>query len=106
MKLESEPVILRKLIASEGKIIVSKETKIDEETGEEVPVVKSKKVYLGKYDSEDNYITIDLYKEKNGRCYDSFWDRHGVVGECSVIAISFTELIERLLEARVKVYIG
>ncbi len=63
MKLESEPVILRKLIASEGKIIVSKETKIDEETGEEVPVVKSKKVYLGKYDSEDNYIEVDESEE-------------------------------------------
>lgn len=63
MKLESEPVILRKLIASEGKIIISKETKIDEETGKEVPVVKSKEIYLGKYDSEENYIEIDEVEE-------------------------------------------
>lgn len=63
MKLESEPVILRKLIASEGKIIVSKEMKINEETGEEEPVVKSKEIYLGKYDSEENYIEIDEVEE-------------------------------------------
>lgn len=59
MKLESEQVTLRKLIASEGKIIISRETQIDEETGEEKPILKSKKVYLGKYDSEENYIEID-----------------------------------------------
>ncbi len=62
----------------------------------------SSKWYIICKDSEDNYITIDLYKEKNGRCYDSFWDRHGVVGECSVIAISFTELIERLFRSKGK----
>lgn len=59
MKLESEQVTLRKLIASEGKIIISRETQIDEETGEEKPILKSKEVYLGKYDSEENYIEID-----------------------------------------------
>lgn len=59
MKLEEEKVTLRKLTASEGKIIISKETQINEETGEEEPVVRSKEVYLGKYDSEDNYIEID-----------------------------------------------
>lgn len=63
MKLESEQVTLRKLTASEGKIIVSKEMKIDEETGEEKPVVKSKEIYLGKYDSEDNYVEIDESEE-------------------------------------------
>jgi len=62
----------------------------------------SSKWYIICKDSEDNYITIDLCKEKNGRCYDSFWDRHGVVGECSVIAISFTELIERLFRSKGK----
>ncbi len=62
----------------------------------------SSKWYIICKDSEDNYITIDLCKEKNGKCYDSFWDRHGVVGECSVIAISFTELIERLFRSKGK----
>lgn len=49
---------LRPLIAKEGKIIISKETTIDVD-GREVPVVKSKEIYLGKEDSEDNYIEID-----------------------------------------------
>lgn len=63
MKLEEEQVTLRKLTASEGKIIISKEMQKDEETGEERPVIKSKKVYLGKYDSEENYIEVDESEE-------------------------------------------
>lgn len=47
-------------------------------------------------DTECNYITIDLSKERIGRCYDSFWDRHGVVGECTIVATTFTELISQL----------
>ncbi|MDE5778881.1 MAG: SMI1/KNR4 family protein [Lachnospiraceae bacterium] len=47
-------------------------------------------------DAESNYITIDLAMKRLGRCYDSFWDRHGVVGECTIIAKSFTELLLRL----------
>lgn len=49
---------------------------------------------------ESNYITIDLQKDRLGRCYDSFWDRHGVVGECAIIAESFTELISNLFNSR------
>ena len=56
----------------------------------------SSKWYIICKDSEDNYITIDLCKEKNGRCYDSFWDRHGVVGECSVIEISLGDAYDEL----------
>ncbi len=59
MKVEEEQVTLRKLTASEGKVIISKKTQINEEIGEEEPVVKSKEIYLGKYDSEENYIEID-----------------------------------------------
>lgn len=53
------------------------------------------KNFQGK-DIKNNYITIDLEKERLGRCYDSFWDRHGVVGECAVIAQTFTELVSQL----------
>lgn len=49
--------------------------------------------------SGDQYVTIDLHPERLGRCYDSFWDRHGVAGECAIVATSFTELLERLFEA-------
>jgi hypothetical protein len=42
------------------------------------------------------YITIDLAKERLGVCYDSFWDRHGVVGAQPIIANSFMELLQAL----------
>lgn len=44
------------------------------------------------------YISIDLNKQRLGKCYDSYYDRYGVVGECPVIALSFTELLTRLVE--------
>ena len=62
----------------------------------------SSKWYIICKDIDYNYITIVLCKEYIGRCYDSFWVRHGVVGECSVIAISFTELVERLFRSKGK----
>lgn len=64
MKLEKEQVTLRTLIAEEGKVIISKETTINEETGEKNPVTKAKKIYLGKNDSEENYTEIDESEEK------------------------------------------
>lgn len=55
--------------------------------------------YIIAHDDNSQYITIDLTKNKSGKCYDSFWDRHGVVGEQAVIAKSFTELLERLYQS-------
>lgn len=52
--------------------------------------------------SAEQYVTIDLHPKRLGRCYDSFWDRHGVPGECAIVATSFTELLEGLLRARGK----
>jgi len=43
-------------------------------------------------------ISIDCSPARIGRCYDSFWDRHGVVGECLIVALSFTELLQRLFD--------
>lgn len=48
-------------------------------------------------DRNGNYITIDMNIERLGRCYDSFWDRHGVVGECAIVAMNFTDLLMNLL---------
>lgn len=62
----------------------------------------SSKWYIICKDSNQDCITIDLSKERNGRCYDSFWDRHGVVGECSIVANSFTDLVINLLNAKGK----
>lgn len=44
------------------------------------------------------YITTDLNCNRLGKCYDSFWDNHGLVGECPVIAFSFTDLLNNLIE--------
>lgn len=62
MELQETNVKLRKLTAEEGKIIVSKEMQKDED-GNDVPVVKSKEIYLGKEDSEDNYIEVEEGEE-------------------------------------------
>jgi len=53
--------------------------------------------YIIANDGNGDYLTIDLNCKRLGKCYDSFWDRHGVVGECAVIGLSFAELIERLV---------
>ena len=58
--------------------------------------ISSEWYIIGK-DLEDNYISIDLGQKRLGRCYDSFWDRHGVVGECAIIANSFTDLLWNLM---------
>lgn len=55
MILEEKQVTLRKLVASEGKILVSK-TK-DEETGE--PTVKAKEIYLANGSSGDDFEEIN-----------------------------------------------
>lgn len=62
MRLEEKQVTLRKLVAAEGKVIVSK-TK-DEETG--IPTVISKEIYLAVGANEDDFEEVDekLYKEE------------------------------------------
>ena len=62
MELQETDVKLRKLTADEGKIIISKETQKDE-NGIEVPIVQAKEIYLGKEDSEDNYIEVEESEE-------------------------------------------
>ncbi|MFX3633285.1 MAG: SMI1/KNR4 family protein [Candidatus Pristimantibacillus sp.] len=54
--------------------------------------------YIVAKDNEGEFVTIDLAAGRFGRCYDSFYDRHGVVGESQIIALSFTELLERLFQ--------
>lgn len=53
MEVQEKQVILRKLTASEGKILVSKS--LDEEGK---PVVKAKEIYLAVGDTKDNYEEI------------------------------------------------
>jgi hypothetical protein len=50
--------------------------------------------------NSEQHITVDLGKERIGKCYDSFWDRHALRGHTPIIALSFTELLERLVVSR------
>lgn len=64
MKKVENQVVLRQLVADEGKIIISRQLN---EFGN--PVVVSKHIYLGKEDLEDNYLEIneeDLTLNKEG----------------------------------------
>lgn len=47
----------------------------------------------------NEYLSIDLHPDRLGLCYDSFLEVHGVPGSCAVVAKSFTDLLERLLDA-------
>lgn len=47
------------LKAEENKIIISKSTYFDEELGQEVPEIKSEQIFLGIYDSPENYYEIE-----------------------------------------------
>ncbi|WP_442869035.1 SMI1/KNR4 family protein [Bacillus sp. BP-3] len=51
---------------------------------------------------QEEYVTIDLHQNRLGKCYDSFFDRHGVVGESQIIATSFIDLLERLIHYKGK----
>jgi hypothetical protein len=46
-----------------------------------------------------DYITIDCHPDRAGICYDSFWETHAVPGHSAIIALSFTELMMRLIES-------
>jgi antitoxin YokJ len=47
-----------------------------------------------------DYVSIDFSLRRLGRCYDSFHETHAIAGSCPVIALSFTDLLERLLANR------
>ncbi|RQV56757.1 SMI1/KNR4 family protein [Burkholderia cenocepacia] len=46
-----------------------------------------------------DYITIDTSKKRNGGCYDSNFEIHGVAGSCPIIALSFSELLCELYKS-------
>lgn len=47
---------------------------------------------------DSNYIVIDLSRERLGRCYKAFWDSYPSRGEMPVVAMTFSELLNRLIE--------
>ncbi|MCM3629805.1 SMI1/KNR4 family protein [Paenibacillus glycanilyticus] len=66
--------------------------------GEQVEEDISSSWYIVAHDGNGDYISIDLHPNRLGKCYDSFWDTHAVVGDCPVIARTFTELLNRLVQ--------
>ena len=42
------------------------------------------------------FISIDLTPERYGQCYDSFIGTHSLIGDTSIIAKNFTELLQNL----------
>ena len=58
MQIQEKQVILRKLVASEGKILVSKT--LDEDAN---PTVRSKEIYLANGASENDLEEIDEVTE-------------------------------------------
>ena len=60
MILEEKQVTLRKLVASAGKILISKT--VDEEGN---PTVRSKEIYLASGASENDFEEIDEITEEN-----------------------------------------
>jgi hypothetical protein len=68
--------------------------------GAECPDDISDRWYIVARGGPEEAISIDCDARRLGRCYDSFWDSHGVAGETPIIALSFTELLSRLLDGR------
>lgn len=48
-------------------------------------------------DLNGDYFTIDLSSDRLGLCYDSFWDSHAQVGDCKIVAATFTDFLVRML---------
>lgn len=55
--------------------------------------------YVIAMSGSDQFISVDLAPDRNGRCYDSFWDRHAIAGSCPIIALSFSEFLLRSFES-------
>ncbi|KRE64166.1 SMI1/KNR4 family protein [Paenibacillus sp. Soil750] len=66
--------------------------------GEQVDEDISSHWYIIGHDGNGDYISIDLHPDRLGKCYDSYWDRHAVSGNCPVIAKSFTDLLNKLVQ--------
>ena len=68
--------------------------------GEEFPDDITDSWYVIVHDFNGDYLSIDFAPERCGRCYDSFHERHGLAGDCPIIAKSLTNLLEQLFDNR------
>lgn len=58
--------------------------------------------YIVAQSGVEQKISIDLNSKRFGRCYDSFWDIHASPSESPIVAMSFTELLEKIFESNGK----
>jgi hypothetical protein len=47
---------------------------------------------------DGNYISIDFNPSRLGKCYESFEYSHAMVDNCPIVALSFEQLLNSLLE--------
>ena len=66
--------------------------------GEQFPEDLSSSWYVVAETPDREYLSIDLSRERQGRCYDSFHDVHSMAGSDPVVASGFSELLDRLVE--------
>jgi hypothetical protein len=89
--------------SSYGLTIVSAEAVVPANpiiVGEPCPDDITANWYIIANDAQNNYLTIDLSDSRLGRCYDSSFGRHGIVGSCPIIAQSFSDLLWQLWKNR------
>jgi hypothetical protein len=84
------------LLISPPSALVSSNQAVVGEPGDADP---SASWYVIADDGSGQRLSIDLSPNRVGRCYDSFVDTHAVAGSCAVVAVSFTDLLVRLLAA-------
>jgi antitoxin YokJ len=67
--------------------------------GEEFPDDRSSQWVTVAALPNGDFISLDLDRDRLGRCYDSSHEVHGVVGSCAIVANSFSQLLESFLNA-------
>jgi antitoxin YokJ len=54
--------------------------------------------YMLARSGSDQFVSVDLFPARVGRCYDSFVDRHAIAGSCAVVARSFSEFLKSTID--------
>lgn len=67
--------------------------------GAELPEDRSHAWFVLARDAAEPIAVIDLHPERLGRCYDSFHETYGLVGDMNVVARDFGGLLSHLLAA-------
>jgi hypothetical protein len=87
------------IVGREEFIPTNKHLFSDDVNWEELEKEVCNKWYLvAKVDEMSQYISIDLTSERNGQCYDSYYETHSLQGDSEIIAKNFTELVTKLYQ--------